>query len=75
MADDVGSVVGEVAWMRFARGDWAVETRTRTVLTSTPSEFRLHASSTRPRVSRACYNHSATPPCREQVPERDWLDE
>ena len=44
VADDIGSVRGEVAWtMGFARGDWAVETRTRTVLTSTPTEFRLHA--------------------------------
>ena len=29
--------------MGFARGDWPVETRSRTVLTSTPTEFRLHA--------------------------------
>jgi len=44
VADDVGSVRGEVTWtMGFARGDWAVETRTRTVLTSTPTDFRLHA--------------------------------
>jgi uncharacterized protein len=44
VADDVGSVRGEVTWtMGFARGDWAVETRTRTVLTSTPTDFRLYA--------------------------------
>ena len=44
VADDFGSVRGEVAWtMGFARDDWAVETRTRTVLTSTPTDFRLHA--------------------------------
>ena len=44
VADDVGSVRGEVAWtMGFARDDWAVETRTLTVLTSTPTDFRLHA--------------------------------
>ena len=44
VADDVGSVRGEVTWtMRFARGEWAVETRTRTVLTSTATDFRLHA--------------------------------
>jgi putative CocE/NonD family hydrolase len=44
VADDVGSVRGEVTWtMGFARGDWTVETRTRTVLTSTPTDFRLHA--------------------------------
>ena len=29
--------------MGFARGGWVVETRTRTVLTSTPTDFRLHA--------------------------------
>jgi uncharacterized protein len=44
VADDVGSVRGEVTWtMGFARGDWTIETRTRTVLTSTPTDFRLHA--------------------------------
>jgi predicted acyl esterase len=44
VGDDVGSVRGEVTWtMRFARGEWAVETRTRTVLTSTATDFRLHA--------------------------------
>lgn len=29
--------------MSFARDAWAVETRTRTVLTSTATDFRLHA--------------------------------
>jgi hypothetical protein len=43
-ADDVGSVRGEVAGeITFARGDWSVQTRTRTVLTSTPTDFRVHA--------------------------------
>jgi hypothetical protein len=44
VADDVGSVRGEVTWMMgFARNGWKVETRTRTVLTSTITNFRLHA--------------------------------
>jgi putative CocE/NonD family hydrolase len=44
VADDVGSVRGEVTWsMCFARDGWKVETRTRTVLTSTVTDFRLHA--------------------------------
>jgi uncharacterized protein len=44
VGDDVGSVRGEVAHtMSFARDAWAVETRTRTVLTSTATDFRLHA--------------------------------
>ena len=29
--------------MGFARGDWQVETRTRTVLTSTETNFQLQA--------------------------------
>jgi len=29
--------------MGFARGDWKVETVTRTVLTCTATDFRLHA--------------------------------
>lgn len=42
--DDVGSARGEVErTVAFARGDWAVRTRTRTVLTSTPTAFRVHA--------------------------------
>ena len=44
VADDVDSVRGETTWhMGFARGDWAVETVTRTVLTSTATDFRLYA--------------------------------
>jgi hypothetical protein len=44
VADDVGSVRGETRWvMGFARGDWKVQTVTRTVLTSTVTDFRLHA--------------------------------
>jgi len=42
--DDFLSVRGETIWFRkFQRGDWSVETVTRTVLTSTASHFRLHA--------------------------------
>ncbi len=44
VADDVDSVRGETTWsMGFARGDWKVETVTRTVLSSTATEFRLYA--------------------------------
>jgi uncharacterized protein len=44
VADDTDSVRGETTWrMGFARGDWAVETVTRTVLTSTATDFRLYA--------------------------------
>ena len=44
VADDVTSVRGETTWaMGFARGDWKIETRTRTVLTSTETNFRLQA--------------------------------
>ncbi|GAA0530826.1 CocE/NonD family hydrolase [Saccharopolyspora thermophila] len=42
--DDFNSVCGEIDWeMGFRRGTWAVRTRTRTVLRSTPTEFLLHA--------------------------------
>ncbi|TKG70496.1 CocE/NonD family hydrolase [Prauserella endophytica] len=42
--DDFGSVRGSVDWtMRFARGDWDVETTTSTTLTCTPTEFHVHA--------------------------------
>ena len=42
--DDFTSVRGEVAWtIGFARDDWRVRTETRTVLTSTRTEFLLHA--------------------------------
>ncbi len=41
---DVESVSGETTWrMGFRRGSWHVHTVTRTVLTSTSSEFWLHA--------------------------------
>ena len=44
VADDVTSVRGETTWaMGFARGDWKIETRTRTVLTSTETNFQLQA--------------------------------
>ncbi|WP_043739783.1 CocE/NonD family hydrolase [Thioalkalivibrio nitratireducens] len=42
--DDFNSIRGETLWERgFRRGDWSVRTVTRTVLTSTPTEFLLHA--------------------------------
>lgn len=42
--DDPTSVRGETqSTMSFARGDWRVQTITRTVLTSTPTDFHLHA--------------------------------
>ncbi|WP_418607988.1 CocE/NonD family hydrolase C-terminal non-catalytic domain-containing protein [Georgenia sp. SUBG003] len=42
--DDFCSVRGETDWtMGFARGDWRVRTRTRTVLTSTPTDFHVLA--------------------------------
>ncbi|MBA8825438.1 hypothetical protein FHX42_002789 [Saccharopolyspora lacisalsi] len=45
VGDDFNSVRGENTWtMRFARGDWQAETVTHTVLTSTPTEFRVHAT-------------------------------
>ncbi|WP_324650270.1 CocE/NonD family hydrolase [Georgenia sp. H159] len=41
---DVTSVRGETEWtMGFARGAWQVSTTTRTVLTSSPTAFHLHA--------------------------------
>ncbi|MHA6624959.1 CocE/NonD family hydrolase [Pseudonocardia sichuanensis] len=44
VGDDVDSACGETTWsMGFARGDWKVETVTRTVLSSTATEFRLYA--------------------------------
>jgi putative CocE/NonD family hydrolase len=43
--DDPLSARGEVAWtVRLARGDWRVETRTRTVLTATKETFELVAT-------------------------------
>ncbi|GAA4846227.1 CocE/NonD family hydrolase [Saccharopolyspora rosea] len=44
VADDFDSVRGAITWhMRFSRGDWSVHTVTRTTLTSTPTDFVLHA--------------------------------
>jgi putative CocE/NonD family hydrolase len=41
---DFCSASGETLWERgFRRGDWSVRTLTRTLLTSTPTHFRLHA--------------------------------
>ena len=42
--DDFNSVRGETLWERsFKRGDWQIRTVTRTVLTSTASDFHLRA--------------------------------
>ncbi len=42
--DDPVSARAEVGWsVGMSRGDWAIETRTRTVMTSTRTSFRLHA--------------------------------
>ncbi|NED99338.1 CocE/NonD family hydrolase [Phytoactinopolyspora halotolerans] len=42
--NDFATVRGEVIWtMAFARDGWSVHTRTRTTLTSTPTEFHLAA--------------------------------
>jgi hypothetical protein len=42
--DDFNSVEGETLWERgFRRGDWRVRTVTRTLLTSTPDTFAIHA--------------------------------
>ncbi|GAB3344825.1 CocE/NonD family hydrolase [Modestobacter lapidis] len=44
VADDYGSIRGETNWtMAFRRGDWHVQTVTRTVLTSTATDFCLSA--------------------------------
>ncbi|WP_022873410.1 CocE/NonD family hydrolase [Nesterenkonia alba] len=41
---DFSSVRGETEWtMGFARGDWNVEVRTKTVLTSTATDFHVYA--------------------------------
>lgn len=41
---DFTSVRGETDWtMGFSRGDWNVEVRTKTVLTSTPEKFHVYA--------------------------------
>ncbi|WP_433868810.1 CocE/NonD family hydrolase [Saccharopolyspora sp. CA-218241] len=42
--DDFDSVRGDVEWtMGFSRGDWSAGTVTRTTLTSTRTQFHLHA--------------------------------
>jgi hypothetical protein len=42
---DFSSVRGETDWiMGFQRGDWSVHTRTRTVLTATPTHFHIYAA-------------------------------
>ena len=44
VGNDVGSVKGRTEWtIGFRREDWKVITVTRTVLTSTPTDFELHA--------------------------------
>ncbi len=44
VGDDVTSVRGETSWtIGFQRDGWAATTITRTVLTSTPTDFVLHA--------------------------------
>ncbi len=44
IGDDTCSVRGETqSTVSFARGEWRVQTATRTVLTSTPTDFQLHA--------------------------------
>lgn len=41
---DFSSARGETLWERgLARGDWQVRTLTRTILTSTPARFEIHA--------------------------------
>ncbi|GAB2526399.1 CocE/NonD family hydrolase [Nocardiopsis aegyptia] len=45
VGNDYETVRGETVWtMGFARGDWSVRTTTRTVLTSTETDFHLHAT-------------------------------
>ncbi|MFI6578180.1 CocE/NonD family hydrolase [Nocardiopsis sp. NPDC050513] len=45
VGDDYDTVRGETVWtMGFARGDWSARTRTRTVLTSTATDFHVHAT-------------------------------
>jgi predicted acyl esterase len=43
-ANDIGSIRGETLWQRsLRRGDWGIRTVTRTVLTSTATEFHIYA--------------------------------
>ena len=42
--DDFNSAQGETLWERgFARGNWRIKTVTRTLLSSTPTSFIIHA--------------------------------
>jgi hypothetical protein len=44
VGSDFSSARGETLWERgLRRGDWSVRTTTRTLLTSTPTDFRVHA--------------------------------
>ncbi len=44
LAEDFTSVCGETVWnLGFARGDWQTRARTRTVLTSSATDFHLYA--------------------------------
>jgi hypothetical protein len=59
VADDVTSVRGETSWsMGFARGEWNIQTETRTVLTSTETTFRLHAQLDAYEASERVFAHS-----------------
>src|SRR5699024_12426078 len=45
VANDHDTVRRETGWtLGFRRGDWSVETVTRTVHTSSPTHFHLHAT-------------------------------
>jgi uncharacterized protein len=59
VADDVTSVRGETRWsMGFARGEWKIQTETRTELTSTETAFRLHAQLDAYEGSERIFEHS-----------------
>jgi uncharacterized protein len=59
VADDVTSVRGETNWsMEFARGEWKIQTVTRTVLTSTETTFRLHAQLDAYEADERVFEHS-----------------
>jgi hypothetical protein len=59
VADDVTSVRGETSWsMGFTRGEWKIQTVTRTVLTSTETSFRLHAQLDAYEASERVFEHS-----------------
>lgn len=43
-SDDFDSIRGEAKWLcGFKRGDWQIETQTRTIITSTATHFRIRA--------------------------------